>query len=282
MKTILKTPNIFRSQRLIISMTSVFFLYSNIAYGQTANLNELMKERVQSAEQIISDISKLEASQKQLHAQTELRIAQATRLKGEARILENKIPSKPLNAKLIEEQLQEAQQKYKADIKEFAAHAAAYNQHLQQFQATIGECHANNKALATVIDRYQIHVQQFHLPMTSIKPPHICGRMAGQVGDLSHVANQMMYDQLRLMQTEGELLNEQSALRASQATSASLKDKATSAALRAQNEEQLVADFGRLHEEYTLLKSEKDYLDGAIKLTQTSVSGKITPRTHGG
>jgi len=244
---------------------------------QSSNL----KARVQSAQAILDDIARLETSMKSYHHQAMVLIAQSRKLQGEAEVLQTRTPVLPGYTKLTPAQYQAAMKQYNSDVEAFAAHAGAYDQHLQNFQSTIGECHANDQALNSIIKKYEIHVDQFHVPnqLGAIRPPHICKRMQAAFGDMSGEANSMLMDQKRVLEAQAALAKTEATLQNAEGEAPGVHQKAMTEARREQGEQALVAEFSRLKDEYDLLKVEKDRLAGnnsALgKVSRSSVSAKI-------
>ncbi len=239
-----------------------------------------MQPRIESAQSIIDDVTKLKGSIQLFHEHAVELIAQSKRLQGEAQLLQTRTPVLPSAAKLSGAQLQSALKQYNADLANFTQHAGAYDQHLKTFQATVGECHANQQALDSVIKKYEIHADQFHVPTlpATIRPPHICKRMLAQMGDMSHEINSMMMDQKRVMEAQIELAKTEATLQNAEAETASTHAKAINQSQREDGEQALAAEFGRLKDEYDLLKIEKDQISGnnqVGKVTRSSVSAKV-------
>jgi len=266
----------------VVNMKKEFIYLVAIAIATPAQAApSLMDQRIQSAQALIADINHFKNQAQQIHNQAEYVIVQAKQLKGEASKLEITAPAIKGNVKMNNTELQSAKQQYNSDVKEFAEHAKAYNQHLQDFQKLVGECHASNKAVADILQKYELHVTQFHTPMPNIRPPHICVGLQERMGNMSSVARQMMGDQIRVMQSEAKLNQERQGMEMANGAAVNLQTKAMLTAERAQGETQLASEFGRLKEEYDLLNTEKDTIDGVMtntKLTQASVSGKVMPK----
>lgn len=256
-----------------------------VARAQTAPNachDEKMQRRIESARDILSEADKFRARAEAFHKRAEFQIAEAKKLKGKAEILQTRIPAVPGTLKLNGAQLEAAKSQYAADLKEFAAHARAYNLHLRQFQQTVGECHASNVTLNNVLRKYDLHLEQFHIPdlAARIRPPHICGELAETLGaETESIASRIMHDQLRVIDAEQRLRVAEQKLQVAEAVAPSIQDKAVNASIRAQSEQQLMAEFGRLRQEYDLLKMANQRLAGTMtgtgKLARTSVAGKI-------
>jgi hypothetical protein len=251
--------------------------------GTQAFAEPCLNARCQSAAAIISDCQKFESDARRFHENAQTLIAQATKLKGQAQILQTKIPNLPVAGKMSAIEYAQGAKQYGADLADFKNHAQAYEGHLRQFQSTIGECHAHAAALDNVLKKYEIHVGEFHINTADIRPPHICGVLQMTVNrDFTSIANRMVSDQMRVLQAEGQLRTQEADLRNAEQASAAGSIKAMDRVKREENEQALVGEFGRLQIEYELLKSEKDRLasanaKGAIgKVTQSSVSGKVS------
>ena len=292
-KTLFK---IISNSRKHIATSALFTIFCTIPAGASSSeasnsccptdpnsINDtsaVMKARIESAQSIIDDIDKLKGSVRLYHEHAAELIAQSKRLQGEAQVLQTRAPVLPAAAKLSGAQLQAALKQYGGDVNNFAQHAGAYDQHLKTFQATVGECHANQQALDSVIKKYEIHTDQFHISNlpSSIRPPHICKRMLDQMGDMSHEINSMMMDQKRVMEAQIELAKSEANLQNAESEATGTHSKAINEAKRQDGEQALASEFGRLKDEYDLLKVEKDQLSGNNqlgKVTRSSVSAKV-------
>jgi hypothetical protein len=258
--------------------------------------SDKLQARIESAEDIIDDAKGLQRRVKAFHQHATQLIAQSRKLQGEAEVLTTKTPVLPASSvKLSPSQVQAAVKQYNADLEQFAAHATAYDQHLKNFQATVGECHANEAALNSVLKKYEIHVDQFHVPtlnlpnkpfnsniipptLTTLRPPHVCKRMQAEMGDMTQLANSMLSDQKKVLDAQLALAKTEGSLQNSEAEAAASRLKATNEAKREQGEQALVTEFTQLRSEYDLLKVEKDTLAGSGgfgKVTNSTVSAKI-------
>ena len=238
--------------------------------------------RCRSAQDIINDCNKFETGASDFHQKAEIIIAQATKLKGQAQVLQTRVPNLPPPMKMSAAEYAMGSKQYAADLNDFKTHAVAYQGHLKQFQNTVGECHAHAQALDGVLKKYEIHVGEFHMNSSNIRPPHICGVLQNTVNrNFTSMANQMVTDQMRVLQAESQLRTQEVELQNAEQASSAGSIKAMDRAKREDGEQALAAEFGRLREEYELLKSEKDRLASASghgtigKITQSSVSGKI-------
>lgn len=247
------------------------------AMAQQGNSSDLMNRRIQSAKEVIDDSTRFQADAQRVHGLAQRVIAQATRLKGEAQVLQSSMPPIP-TIKLNAEQMKAAQNDYHLHVEQFRKHAEAYQAHLTDFQHTLGECHANEDSYRKLAQQYQMHVDQFHIPMPNIRPPHICGAMNLSNAESMQLANKIREDNVRVYHAEVELAKQEQQLVAAQALTPALNNKVATAAVREQRENALYAEFGRLHEEYNLLSTEKQVLANSgdsIKVTRASVQGKL-------
>lgn len=237
------------------------------------------QQRIESAEQILTETDTWRNKTKIFHKNSELLVAESKRLKGEAETLEMKTLNLPKMPPLTGDQLKVALGIYQNDINLLRGHAESYDQHLRNFQSLIGECQSSNHALDSILRKYDLHIDQFHIPISTIRPPHICGRLEGTLGDTSSIANQIMYDQLRVLKAEANLRTTEEKLSTAQQSTPLLQVKAIKASVREKEEQQLLAEYARLKEEYDLLSMEKARIDGSKiatnKTTHTSVSAKL-------
>jgi hypothetical protein len=291
--------------RLLIAAAwlTILPLSSEGAFAQSC-CSSVLPGQVQSAQEIIKDSQDLIVRARKFHLQSETLIAQANKLQGEASGLQNGKPTLkgsetnttlngsaemlhtnivlPKPAKLTKQQYELGAKQYTGDVSNFAEHAKAYDAHLKQFQKAVGECHAGEKALDNVLKKYEIHVSDFHIQMAEIKlrPPHICHRMQETVDrDFNSIANSMMNDQRRVMEAEQRLRKTEAELQNSEQANVVVGMKAENEAKREEGEKALAGEFGRLKEEYDLLKMERDRLatvnPNIGRVTQSSVSATI-------
>lgn len=259
-----------------VRKTAVFLtVVLSIVSGQQA----LAETREENALRLIAQANNLKTQAAKLHGKAETSINNANRLSGEAHSLTLKIGSP---------QFKSAVAQYSGDLTQFREHAVQYNVHLADFQKTIGECHAGEAAYENSLKDFQLHVNLFHIPdMANIRPPHVCGRLKMTEAQTAQVANQMRNDQVKIIAAEKQLNAEEVSLRAAQSSELLNSKKAVNAAIRDKHEQELAAEFGKLKEEYDLLKMENQALGGANSKivagigASTSVQGKInSPGTH--
>jgi len=241
----------------------------------------LLQRRVANAEELIEQEKVLQTHAQAFHRKAERLIAQATKLKGEAEMLHANLAPPPA-IKLNAAQLKAAQDSYKQHIDQFRTHAEAYQNHVQQFRATVGECHANQAAYQTFANQVTLHVAQFHIPVPDVQPPHMCRHLGMSSAEAMHTANAMAGDIKRVEQSEADLAVAQNRLQSVEALSPGLDNKATREVLRQEKEQALAGEFGKLREEYDLLKTESNILAkngkgfaSGEQVTRASISGKI-------
>lgn len=240
--------------------------------------NTFMQQRIESAQSIIDQGNKYIRQARKLHEQSKLQIAEAKRLKGQAEKLEHIVPGTPQVQKLTPQQYKSALRTYQQDIEQFKTHANEYNAHLSKFQQMIGECHANDALYKEMAERYKLHVDRFHMP--AILPPHICGALDLNQNEASSLSWMLRADRRRVAEAEQALRAEERKLAQNESMASSVAARLKSNAQRAEQEQQLAAEFGRLKKEYDLLEIEGKTLTASNKgqpgkVTRTSVSAKI-------
>jgi hypothetical protein len=265
-----------------IALSSAVGCATNGSAADQKTIDDLMQRRVESAETIIAEDKALEARIQKFHTAAAQQIAQANTLKGEAHVLHSNPLPLPGRIKMDAAQLKAAQDQYRANIDDFKQHAIAYQDHLKQFQVTVGECHANEAAFQRLSQQYTLHVDQFHVTMPNIRPPHVCGAMHMTNNEVVSAMNAMRSDMQRVAQSEINLAAEENRLSESSKLSAPLDQKVSLSAIRGQKEQDIFAEFGRLRTEYELLKTEKNVLASSShtggKVSSTTVAGMIKPR----
>ncbi len=249
------------------------------AFSIVSAQHALAETREENALRLIAQANSFKTQASKLHGKAETSINGANRLTGEAHSLLLKIGSP---------QFKSAVAQYSGDLSQFREHANQYNAHLVDFQKTIGECHAGEAAYENSLKDYQLHVNLFHIPdLANIRPPHVCGQLHLSQFQSAKVANSLRNDQVKVLEAEQKLNNEELKLRAAQSAELLNSKKAVNASIRDKHEQELAAEFGKLKEEYDLLKIENQAIGGANSKivagigASTSVQAKIrTPETH--
>jgi len=243
------------------------------------NVDDMMARRMRSAEKIIDEGKLLQENIGKIRQEYKLEIAQATKLKGEAQVLRGMTPPITGGVSLTPLQLKAVQSQYSGHINEFKQHAEEYQDHLKQFQLTLGECHANAAAFQKFSQDYSLHVDQFHINMPLIRPPHVCGVMDMTKDQVQHSVGGLRVDLQRVQNAQIELAKEENRLNEAQKGIPAVNAKLESSAIRENQEKALYDEFGRLRTEYDLLKTEKTALasvkTGSAALTSKNVAGKI-------
>ncbi|MBX9669499.1 MAG: hypothetical protein K2X93_17890 [Candidatus Obscuribacterales bacterium] len=220
---------------------------------------------------------------KPLHEKMEQQILIAKTLKGKADMLINNIPA-VAPPKLKGLALQSATQDYTKDLQSFVNHADQYKMNLQIFRNTIGECRAAQAAYDRQRNQYDLHCNQFHVTgLSDIEPPHICGALGLTEGEAGHISGMLRADEQRLSQTMQELRQTNALVQESRNMVAANINASAHDAMRQKEEQKLSKEFGRLREEYELLKIQSNMLGTAKqrevgRLIQRSVSGNVVSR----
>ncbi|MBS1953053.1 MAG: hypothetical protein JST89_02645 [Cyanobacteria bacterium SZAS-4] len=252
--------------RTIRAMSLVVGTLATVALG-TAQAAKA-ETREENAARLIAQAQNLNKQAAKLHGKAETSINAANRLAGQAHSLTLKVGSP---------QFKSAVAQYSGDLAQFKAHAEQYNAHLADFQKTIGECQATEAAYDKELKDYQLHVNLFHLPdlTGAVRPPHICGRLQMTQSESSRVANSVRADQLKIIAAQQNLNNEEIKLRQAQTAELSTEKKAVNASIREKHEQELAGEFGKLKQEYDLLKMENEALGGANSKVVASVGASM-------
>lgn len=225
--------------------------------------------REENAARLIAQAEKINKQAAKLHGKAETSINAANRLAGQARSLTLKVGSP---------QFKSAVAQYSGDLAQFKAHAEQYNAHLADFQKTIGECQATQAAYDKELKDYQLHVNLFHLPdlTGAVRPPHICGQLHMTQSDSARVANSLRMDQLKIIAAQQNLNAAETKLMQAQTDELSTAKKAVNASIREKHEQELAGEFGKLKQEYDLLKMENEALGGANSKVVASVGASVS------
>jgi len=219
--------------------------------------------REENARRLIAQANDLKTQAAKLHGKAETSINNANRLTGEAHSLLLKMGTPEFKSAVAQ---------YSGDLSQFRAHADQYNAHLAEFQKTIGECHAGEAAYENSLKDYQLHVNLFHIPdFQTIKPPHVCGQLKMSQADSGRVAYNIRNDQIKILKAEQQLNTEETKLRTAQSAQLLNAKKAVNASIREKHEQELAGEFGKLKEEYDLLKIENQALGGANSKVVASI-----------
>lgn len=217
---------------------------------------------------------------KALHENMQNQILIAKTLKGNANMMQNGIPV-VTPPKLSGAALQSAVRDYTKDLQTFVNHADRYKANLNVFRTTIGECQRAQATYNQQRQLYDLHCNQFHVNgLNTIEPPHICGVLQATAGEASHIANMLRSDEQKLSASMQELKNNNALVQESRSIVAANLAATANDAVRQREEEKLAREFGRLREEYEMLKIQSKMLGGekqkeAGKLIRRSVQGNV-------
>ncbi|HEY9792878.1 MAG TPA: hypothetical protein V6D22_20930 [Candidatus Obscuribacterales bacterium] len=231
--------------------------------------------RIQDAQKLLKENEQYIQQAKRLHEKLQATIQVAETLKGKATTLQLNAAGGSLAPHLAGAQLKAAQAQFASDLEKFKLHAQDYQNHLQQFQVTLGECHANQEAYKAQLGKFQIHADRFHMP--NIRPPHICGALQVSVDESMHLANQIRSDQQRTVAAEVQLQQSERKLASEMSQTGVLAQRATNENKRQVAEQNLANEFSRLRTEYETLAVEHDAIGGTASgsLTSQTVHGHI-------
>ncbi len=219
-----------------------------------------------------------------LHEKMQEQILIAKTLKGEANMLLNRVPA-VAPPKLTGSALQAAMAEYTRSLQAFVNNTDKYQANLNNFRQTIGECHRAQAAYDAQRNQYKLHCDQFHVPgLAAVEMPHICGALNLSAGEASQISSLLRADEQRLTKTMTELNTAGALVQESRGMVAANLANTANEAVRQREEEKLAKQFGRLKEEYEMLKiqakmltPEKQKLAG--KMIHRSVSGNVVSKT---
>jgi hypothetical protein len=217
---------------------------------------------------------------KALHEKMQQQILIAKTLKGSANMMQNGVPA-VAPPKLSGAALQSAMREYTKDLQTFVNHADRYKYNLNVFRTTIGECQRAQATYDQQRQLYDLHCNQFHVNgLNTIEPPHICGALQATAGEASHIANMLRADEQKLAASMQELRNNNALVQESRNMVAANLAATANESVRQREEEKLAREFGRLREEYEMLKIQSKMLGGekqkeAGKLIRRSVQGNL-------
>jgi hypothetical protein len=235
--------------------------------------------RFLQARYLIEENREFIAKGKLLHEKMQEQILIAKTLKGEANMLLNQVPA-VAPPKLKGVQLQSAVRDYTKDLQTFVNNANRYKFNLQTFRSTIGECHRAQAAYDQQRGLYNLHCDQFHVNgLSNIEPPHICGQLNATAGEAGSIAGMLRADEQKLSASMQELRNNSALVTEGRNMVAANLTATATESVRQREEEKLAKEFGRLREEYEMLKIQSKML-GTEKQKEAgrsvkSVSGNV-------
>lgn len=220
---------------------------------------------------------------KPLHEKMQQQILIAKTLKGEANMLLNRIPA-VAPPKLKGPALQAAVADYTQSLQAFVNNADRYKANLKNFQLTIGDCQRAQATYDAQRSAYDLHCNQFHVPgLTLVEPPHICGALNLTAGEASKISGLLRADEQRLQKTMNDVNNAGALVNESRNLVAANLANTANDAVRQREEEKLAKQFGRLKEEYELLKIQSSMLGTekqkqAGKMIHRNVAGNVVSK----
>lgn len=258
---------------LISALMSFVCLSSRAADNATPVEPDIDPARLASAKQIIRGCQDYTKWAKSFIAQASTVTNQAKTLSGTARRFQSTVA--PNMKRLTGAKLAAAKKMYQSDLQQFAEHASEYRAHTDKVRGMYGQCEASRKAYEQNKLNYTLHCLQWH--MQNVPPPHVCLEVSSNVSDAKQAANATNAAMKRLVDAEASLAQQEERLKGA------LKDSdAVDAKTRKQHElnlheQDLVAEFARLQEEYKQLTVESAALKSSgVKVPVQSVSGKVT------
>jgi DNA repair exonuclease SbcCD ATPase subunit len=226
--------------------------------------------RICSAQQLLQENAAYRQQAQRLHNELEQTIKVAQTLQGKATKLQLDATGGSLAPKLTGAQLQSAKAQFQTDLDHFKLHAQDYDNHLKNFQGTIGECHANQAAFQAQLNNFKLHTQVFHMP--DIPPPHICHALNLSERESALFANQIRSDQQRAVAAEAALRQTEAKLSNEMGQTATLQARVLNENKRELAEQKLAQEFARLHEEYETLSIEHQAIGGKVNGTVVSAT----------
>lgn len=244
--------------------------------GSSAVMNKAAT-REQSALLLIERGQEYNASAARLIAQAQKTMQEAQHLTGSANRYESIL--KPKFKPLTGAKLATARQLFKSDLELFEQHAKDYREHTQQVRAQVGECEASRRAYQLNKEAYSLHCKEYHLP--NLPPPHVCIVLGRTMEENISAAAKVRDNMKRMIEAETQLMQAEQRLgNAIKSTSVADQDarRQNEINLREQN---LVAEFGRLQEEYRQLEVERSALRASgVRDPVASVSAKLRARSN--
>lgn len=276
--------NSLESMKVVSLLTgaSILLLYSGLCLPGLCQKTQTpyslsCQKRIESAERLLEAGQEFIVRARYLRDKAKLQILEAKRLKGEAEMLRTITPA-TAPQKLSPQEYQQATQQYKSDLERFSEHAKLYGSHVEKFQQQVGACHASEAEYQNLVKQYQLHCEQFHLP--NVPPPHICLNLNLSQGEAAGLAFAVRSDRMRVVEAERDLHREESRLAQSEREAPYVEKNLQNQANRQQREQELAEEFGRLKQEYDLVRIEQQHLAGNNKVSPTkvvrsSVSGQV-------
>lgn len=266
-----------RAVVLVNSFSLLFGVCTIAALADSPGDHVCDPEREAQARRLIDSATHFMRTAREHHKTTELLIAEAKKLKGQASVLEKKATAPP-SKRLSPAQYKAALSQFDQDVQLFKQHANAYNQHIDAFRKQIGECSANQAQYEAQAKEYTLHTNRYHVP--NVPPPHICITLDMTESEAQTMAHTYRNDRERLVKAEAELRNQESLLRRAEANSNRADDVLMKQAGRAERERNIAGEFAKLKQEYELIEIQRKALDNSgvkhkYAEAKTKVSGSV-------
>jgi hypothetical protein len=229
--------------------------------------------RLESARQIISGCQSYTKWAKSFIAQASTVTNQAKTLSGSARRFQSTVA--PKMQRLSGAKLAAAKKMYQSDLRQFAEHASEYRAHTDKVRGMYGQCEASRRAYEQNRLNYTLHCLQWH--MDNVPPPHVCLEVSSNVTEARQAAGMANASMKRMVDAEASLAQQEERLKGALKDSSDVDAKTRKQHDLNLHEQDLVAEFARLQEEYKQLTVESSALKSSgVKVPVQSVRGKVT------
>ncbi len=272
----------FSRRSASLAILAIAVLVSDSPSGYSAQLKsaslqpQLAKEsqsgRESSAIRLIRQAELFNQKAALLIAQTQAVTDQAKHLTGAANRYESTLT--PKMKPLTGAKLASAKRMFKVDLEQFEQHAREYREHTQSAREQVGQCEASRRAYEANKQAYSLHCGDYHMP--NIPPPHVCVVLGRTMEENVSAAAKVRDNMKRMIEAETILMQAEKRLDTAVKNSDSIDmdaRKQNEINLREQN---LVAEFGQLQEEYRQLGVERNVLKASgVKTVVPTVSAKL-------
>lgn len=203
-------------------------------------------------------------------------------------VRETIIPKVPGHLKMSQAQYDSAVKQFRADINQFYIHAKEYNDALKRFKIEVADCNENEQLYKNTVKQNQLNLKTVQINGVAtiassdvpevVPPPRACCPkcvMSGQcrphlgtgggpsVGGGGGGSGGSRADEQRLAASQAEQAKQEQKLANARAESAPALKVAVDEAKIASKMEILAGKFGKLKEEFKVLRIERDSLTGA-------------------
>jgi len=228
--------------------------------------------RIESANKIIAGCDSYTKWAKTFIAEATKETDHAKKLNATARKFQTTVA--PTMKPLTGARLANAKKIYQSDLRQFAAHTAEYRAHTDKVRSMFGQCEASRKAYEANKLNYTLHCAQWH--MDNVPPPHVCLEVGTSVAEAKQMANQVGANMRRMAEAEAKLKESEERLNKATGDSANVDAKVRKQHDINLHEQELVAEFARLQEEYKQLSVETRALKSSgVRVPVQTVSGKV-------